>query len=705
METDLPQRTIFIVDDESGIRALLCELLSEAGFAIREAIDGASALRTLRGTAPDLIMLDLALPDINGLLLLDLIHAQEPLRHVPVMFLTGDMDPPTKVQAFEKGAVDYVTKPFDLRELVARIRSQIARKDELETRRHEAAMHAEQAEHSLRLAEQRLKTLVENSFDLVSELDGEMRVAYASPNHRDILGCDAALLAQTPWLDRVHSEDRSATAKAFCNALESGSSIRTLTRFCDNAGAWRWLDVSGSVLDPAGNASRLLLVSRDITDTKQTQAHLAHLVLHDSLTGLGNRQMLEDELDALTAQEKRSGRDAVIFLDLDNFKLVNDTKGHHAGDQVLCSVASTLREVLGESCVICRVGGDEFCVVLRDAGADAASGVCERILTTFQQHPIAFVGRRYGVTLSAGIALLEPGITGEELLSRADSALYAAKASGKNRCRLYTTESEEIARIRDSAEWYHRVQEALAEERFELHYQPILNLRDNTVLCHEALLRYRDEDGVWHAPRTFLAAAERYNLMSRLDRYVVDRVLTDLAAHPELRVSVNLSGQSVVEPEMGAFLFERFAHRGIAPQRAVFEITETVFISNLDAARELVAQLKHERFSFALDDFGAGFSSLSYLRNLPVEIVKIDGSFVDRICEDPVDLALLRSINEIAHLLGKWTIAEFVDSPEKQRILSELGVDFGQGFFLGRATPLAAPLRALQESVSSPLVA
>lgn len=666
---------------------VLRALLKAAGFEVVEAADGASALSALRQCIPDLILLDLTLPDIGGMLLLDLIHAQETHKHVPVFFLTGNLEPPTKVQAFEKGAVDYITKPFNPQELIARIHSHLGRKDELEQRRRAATELAEEAQRSLKQAEERFNALVRNSFDLLCELDDQLRLVYASPNHHDILRCDPEALIGTDWLERVHPEDQLAAEAALLEAQRSGSSFRMLVRFRHSKNTWRWLDVSGSVLAELDSAARLLLVSRDITQAKETEAHLDYLAHHDPLTKLGNRQMFTRELAQMLAAPA-GARGAVIFIDLDNFKLVNDTQGHHVGDQVLCAVADLLRSRLRDRSLICRLGGDEFCILQRNVTAEEVMADCQRLLLTMRQNVMGDLGQRLGVTLSVGIAMVEPGIRSEELLSRADSALSAAKIAGKNQARLYLSDNAELAGIRSASEWYQRVQQGLDEQRFELFFQPIVSLGDHSQLCQEALVRYRDEDGELHSPAAFLPAAERYGLMPKLDRYIIRRAVAELAKRDQLRAAVNLSGHSIVEKGMSDFILSCLRHAGVAPSRLIFEITETVFISNMHAAQHFVAAMKKSGCRFSLDDFGAGFSSLSYLRNLPVDFVKIDGSFVDKICQDPADLALLRSINEIAHLLGKSTIAEYIDSEEKLKLLQELGVDYAQGYHLGRPAPL-----------------
>jgi len=681
---------ILIIEDQDSVSKVLSILLRREKYQPLTSRDAASALTLLRSQPVELILLDMTLPDMNGMTLFEIIHAQENLRHIPVVFLTGDLTLPSKLKAFEAGAVDYITKPFDYKELIARLRVHLRNKSELDARRERSAEAARQAQLSLKAAQQRFNALVQNSYDLVCELTADLNIAYLSPNHRAILQHEPKNLRGTPWLDFVHPDDRPMVADGLRSILHRATATQLHLRFLDSENDWRWLETGGSLFSTELGETRLLLVSRDITKIKETEAYLQQLALKDSLTGLGNRQMFSQELAEVVANPGAANRHAVMYFDLDNFKMINDTKGHLVGDQVLCSVTRAVQATLNERHLICRHGGDEFCILLRDVNATEAQAEGDRIVLAFRKAPIGVEGNQLGITISAGIAMVEGDTSAEEVLTRANSALHAAKARGKNRCRFYHSGNRDIRTIRSSAEWVARIDEGLAERRFEIWYQPMVNLADRTELCREALLRYRSEDGTVHYPSEFMPGAERYHLMSKVDRYVVRNVLEDLKQHSGLRASINLSGSSITEPGMVDFIMSSFEKSGVPPNRVVFEITETVFIANLTQAQAMVRHLQELGCQFALDDFGSGFSSLNYLKNLPVNIVKIDGSFIQSIATDNVDYALLRSINEIAHLLGKKTVAEYVDSDHSWEMLNAIGVDYGQGFHIGKPAPLNA---------------
>ncbi|MBV8586218.1 MAG: EAL domain-containing protein, partial [Verrucomicrobia bacterium] len=297
--------------------------------------------------------------------------------------------------------------------------------------------------------------------------------------------------------------------------------------------------------------------------------------------------------------------------------------------------------------------------------------------------------RPTGVTVSAGLAMVESNRKSEELIGRADSALYAAKAAGKNQFCLFRTDNTELVTIRTEMEWFPRIKSGLREHQFEVSYQPIIALETGRLVCNEALIRYSGTDGDKKLPAQFLPAAERYFLMPEVDQYVLDRVLEYLISNRESRISVNLSGQSISNSGLVKRIKQRLQESGIDPNNLIFEITESVFIENLNRVSELVSDLSSLGCRFWLDDFGTGYSSLSYLRQLPVDTVKIDGSFVRGVTTDPVARSLLKSINDIPHLLGKKTVAEFIDSPSVVPVLRELGIDYAQGFLFGVPRPIS----------------
>lgn len=648
----------------------------------------------------DIALLDVALPGMNGMTLFARMQQDERLRQIPVIFLTGDLKYESKERAFEAGAVDYITKPFQKKELVVRLKAHIRERRQREREQQDAAGLTSEAELSLEEAEQRFSAVVRNSFQLIWELDSGMNMTYGSPNHPEVLSLNPDSLMGKGWDGYLQESERKDLHQLLSELLATGADKRTLIQFRDGTGHWRWLDLCASRFFTRQGEAHLLLVSRDITHAKETERYLQHLALHDSLTGLANRQRFTDELEAIVAAYPREAPYAVVYADVDNFKLINDRHGHFIGDQVLRDVGLFLKRTFGaDAKIVSRFGGDEFCAILHARDIEHAQELGDRICLAIADNPILSSGERHRITISMGIAQIETQAGVTEILSRANTALHVAKSSGKSRCCVYRSDSRELALIRSSAEWFPKIQEALEESRFVIHYQPIVDLETGCIDHCEALIRYRDENGQLCSPAAFLPVAERYGLMPQIDRHIVRLVFDDMVAHPALRTSINLSGGSVSDPNMASYILQCFDESGVEPGRIVFEITETVFMTNLIQAKEMVERLQSLGCAFALDDFGAGFSSLNCLRTLPVNFVKIDGSFIREVDADPVSLALLKSINEIAHLLGKATVAEWVETAETCCVLRSIGVDYAQGYYSGRPVPLADLLPQLDQQL------
>lgn len=725
--------TILVVDDEHEFRKLLVRILELEGFRVVAASEALEALDILRrsihgrsgdgdpaspidpgATEPengqaeagigaiDIALLDVALPGMNGMTLFSRMQQDERLRQIPVIFLTGDLKYESKERAFEAGAVDYITKPFQKKELVVRIKAHIRERRQREREQQDAAGLTFEAALSLEEAEQRFSAVVRNSFHLVSELDSGLGLIYASPNHPEMLGINPEALMGHAWMAFLQESEREELLRQLRELLATGADQRTLIQVRDGTGHWRWLDLCASRFYTRQGEAHLLLVSRDITHAKEAERYLQHLAHHDSLTGLANRERFTDELAAIIAAHPNGAPYAVVYADVDNFKLINDRHGHFIGDHVLRDVGALLKRSFGaDARLLSRFGGDEFCAILHARDIDHAQELGNRICQTIARNPILSSGERHRITLSMGMAQMDARVGVTEVLTRANNALHVAKSNGRNRCCVYRSDSNDLQHIRSSADWFSKILEALEESRFVIHYQPIVSLETGIAAHSEALIRYRDEDGRLCGPGAFLPVAERYDLMPQLDRHVVRLVLADMAAHPELRASINLSGGSVTDPNMAGYILQCFDETGVAPERTVFEITETAFMTNLMQAREMVERLQTLGCIFALDDFGAGFSSLNYLRTLPVDMVKIDGSFIREVDADPVSLALLKSINEIAHLLGKATVAEWVENAATCRILRSIGVDYAQGYYCGRPAPLDERLPWVDPGMSS----
>lgn len=451
--------------------------------------------------------------------------------------------------------------------------------------------------------------------------------------------------------------------------------------------AERVLECHGEVVAAAGEPVRLFGTARDITVQYQAQQELSYLAAHDPLTGIANRRRITSWLAECGL---RPGGATLLLIDVDNFKDVNDLHGHATGDRVIRRVAATVATEVGPDGMLGRLGGDEFAVVLPVGDAAAGMALAKRLCAAVAATPVLDEMTTLRVTVSIGVSVaLDDDV--EASLAQADLALYAAKNAGRNRARLYADDQYDQAVRRVSL--LRRVRTALDNGLMRLDAQPIVDLASGRTSRYELLIRLRDGHYPLLGPDDFLPAAERTDLVLRLDRWVLGRAVQALATpwarERALRLEVNVSARSLEDDELGAWILARLAAADVEPHRLGLEITETTAIGSVTAARALATRLTDAGCGFALDDFGAGFGSFSYLKNLPFTAVKIAGEFVRQLDRDPVDRALIAAVVGVAKQLGMRTVAEQVDRAALVEQLRAAGVDDGQGYHLGRPRPLA----------------
>ncbi len=450
------------------------------------------------------------------------------------------------------------------------------------------------------------------------------------------------------------------------------------------------------------NLTRLLpAIERELREAENRRAHqeaqarIRHLAYHDSLTGLINRSEFERRLDEAVHDAREGGRRHTLFyLDLDQFKLVNDSCGHLAGDEMLRRLAKRLRNAIRESDTLARLGGDEFGILLMNCTRATAEPVAQALLDNLRDYFFVWGDRSFKVGASIGMVEIDGSRDSYALLSMADMACYAAKDRGRNRFHVYAEGDRELNQRRGEMQWVQRLQRALECDDLVLYWQPIRSLRDDRV-HHEVLLRMRDESGTGViTPDRFIPAAERYNLMPEVDRWVIRHALRRMQRLEAARgrqgevLFVNLSATSLSDESLVDFIRGEIAACGLEPGRVGFEITETAAIADFDCARELTRRLHEHGCRVSLDDFGTGMSSFSYLKALTVDFIKIDGSFVRRMRQEAVDGAIVEAVNHIAHISGIRTIAEFVEERSVMEHLREVGVDYAQGWAVEKPGPM-----------------
>ena len=457
-----------------------------------------------------------------------------------------------------------------------------------------------------------------------------------------------------------------------------------------------WFSISGQIKQEHEKHYLFGSIS-DVTERKQSNISLEYLATHDSLTGVYNRGEFESRLQSALLNAKNKNTDlTLLYMDIDQFEVVNDTCGHKAGDLLIKQLTQKLDAVVTKNGILARLGGDEFGVLLEGDNAQMAYLLANKLLNTVQEFRFVWESRIFTLSISIGQVPWQPNIsTPEQLLSMADSACYLAKERGRNQVHTYCAEDEHMQRYESEMSWVSLINHALENDSFELYYQHYQALSQHTEGHHyEILLRVQDLEGNIVAPAIFLPAAERYNLTAKIDRWVVEHYFSWLADNPQhhaklTRVSINLSGHSLADKELKSFVLNAFEKYKIPYHKVCFEITENMAILKMDETLKFINTFHKLGCLFALDDFGSGFSSYNHLKNLPFDLVKIDGRFVKDILVDPVDMAMLNSIKDVAKAMGMETVAEFVESTEIMVELGKMGVDFAQGFGVAKPHALA----------------
>jgi len=450
----------------------------------------------------------------------------------------------------------------------------------------------------------------------------------------------------------------------------------------------------GSVI--AAFVVSLLISAAVINRVSASNDRIKHLASHDDLTGLNNRRSFEETLSHTIGIAQRSRvKHGLLYLDFDRFKIVNDSCGHHAGDQLLIQLSALLNERLRQGDLFARVGGDEFAIIAQGESMDAIVSLAEELRELVQNYTFEYEKQTFKISVSIGVV----PITGKEksleaLLQDVDSACYVAKQTGRNRVHLAQEGDIEVVKYRNDIAGIQSIRQALDEDLLTLFYQPVYRILPNGVeMIHcEILLRMRGENGEMVSPAEFIPIAEKYNLMSEIDRWVISNVMRWVAEHQVERdiprFLINLSGLSFIDDDFLEFVVEELDKNEIDPTKIAFEITETAAVDNIAKANLFIDRLRAIGCQFALDDFGTGFSTFAYLKNLPIDYLKIDGSLVKNICTDTVDREMVRAINEIGHTVGAKTIAEFVEDDATVDLLRQMGVDYAQGFGLQRPDQL-----------------
>jgi len=552
----------------------------------------------------------------------------------------------------------------------------------------------------LRESEERFRNLIEGSVQGIY-IHREFKPLFVNQAFAEILGYKSVdkLLGDMKSIDEHYAPHERDRIRGYMEARLKGDEapVRYEYEALSRNGTTVTLQNSVRVISWEGEPAIQSTVM-DVTEARSLSEQLSYQASHDPLTGLINRSAFEQRLQHLLDQTQTENTEHVLcYLDLDQFKVINDSCGHTAGDELLRQLGEVLQQQVRGPDTLARLGGDEFGILLERCSVAQAQRVTGAVQKAVEDFRFAWEGQSFNIGVSIGVVPINQASEKmESVLSMADAACYAAKDAGRNRVHIYREDDVELAKRRGEMHWVAVINRALEQNRFLLHCQSFIPLAagGDQRKGYELLVRMQDDNGRTVVPGAFLPAAERYNLSTNMDRWVIGEAFEWLSRHREdlermLMCSINLSGSSLGDNKFLEFVIQQFEENRLPPEKICFEITETAAIANLTNASRFINALKNLGCRFALDDFGSGLSSFAYLKNLPVDYLKIDGMFVKDIVDDAIDFAMVKSINDMGHVMGKQTIAEFVENDAILEKLKEIGVDYAQGYGIDRPRPLA----------------
>lgn len=690
---DMEKSSLLVIEDNPDTRHLVSRILASR-FTIKSAEDGEAGLALWRNNNYALVLLDVMLPGMSGNEVLDCIMKEKPSQSVVIMTANHTMELAEELML--NGAADFITKPFRAEQL-RRVCETAARREDfiisnLQFANKVESLNQSRAEYK-QVSEQH-QNLLDQLGSIIIELDGNGDICFLNKAWEKFTGYSISESHHRSLLDFI---EKPQTAGSYIsnelliilsgNVQSHNFEFMLKNKFNEEL----WVEARFEITLAEDHKSRCISGTIDnVTSRKKAQNDLEYLAMHDGLTGLYNRFYFETELKQFSATASRgNGPHALLYLDLDRFKVINDTVGHHHGDMVLRNISSLITSRLRESDFFARIGGDEFALLLPNTDQETALILATNICKLLDDYQCKIENEIFNVNCSIGIAEISGDkYSADEYMKQADIALYAAKKQGRNLAHIYSENDSLSKELQASLEWARTLHQAVADDNLVLHFQPIINIITQKVAYYEALVRLELE-GKIIPPGEFIPALEREGDMSLLDRQVISKAIYYLAQHPQLnKIAINLSAQGFSDERLLPLIENKLAEYQVSANRIIFELTESASLSNITATKNMIEKLSVLGCAFSIDDFGTGFSTFSYLKQLPAQSVKIDGSFIVDLATNPVDLALVKAIFEVATALGKKTVAEFVENEQTLQILADIGVTYAQGYHLGKPKPV-----------------
>ncbi len=683
------QENILIVEDERIIALDLQRRLIRFGFPNPViTTNGLDALKAIDTNKPDIILMDIMLSsDFDGIETATIINEKY---NIPLIFLTAYSDEKTVERAKKAEPYGYILKPFKEKELYTTI---------------DIALYKFESNEKLKKQERWSSAILHSIEDGIIATNQNGLIEFMNPVAEKITNYfqdDVKNLSLHEIFELTDNKTQSMTTMPVFSKSNTEPFIfkdsSLSNKKCDR------IHVEGSIaaiIDKNSTIEGQVLAFRDITEKHKLSQTISYQSKHDTLTGLLNREWFSKTLDELIEESITDGTShAFLYMDLDQFRVVNDVCGHTAGDEMLLTTASVINKVIRSSDTCARLGGDEFGILLKGAHLQQALFIAKRLQSRLVESKVIRDKQVFNINTSIGIVMLtENSKDLQSVLAAADDACFIAKDEGGKKITVYNDDENLFVKRRGEMQWISKLTKALEEHQFELFYQPIEPIEQKSVESKkcEVLIRMKDGNNGHIPPNDFLPAAERYKLMPAIDRWVINnaflnhKLLSDRIGkeNNNYMFSVNLSPDFLAEDDSLDFIIFKFKEYKIDPKQICFEITETTAIGNMQAATDFIHKLKDIGCLFSLDDFGSGFSSFNYLKNLPVDFLKIDGIFVKDMDEDSVNRAMVEAINSLGQVIGLKTIAEFVRNADIIKELRKIGVDYIQGYEIGKPEPIS----------------